>query len=74
MVRFILKQRIDNHTIFSGVLCRIAIDNGQTPVREITDMLCGLIEDSSPTSKSQATQTSSSFAFNQGKVLKFPFG
>lgn len=40
---------------FLGVLCRIAIDNGQTPVHEITDMLCGLMEHSSPTSKSRGT-------------------
>lgn len=40
---------------FLGVLCRIAIDNGQTPVHEITNMLCGLMEDSSPTSKSRGT-------------------
>ena len=64
--------RLYNHTIFSGVLCRIAVDNGQTPVREITDMLCGLIEDCSPFSTSKGTQTSSSFMFNQEKVLKFP--
>ena len=72
------KSRINenggNHILFSGVLCRIAIDNGQTPIPEITDMLCGLIEDSTPTSKSQGTQTSSSSTFNQGKILKFPFG
>ncbi|PFX30553.1 hypothetical protein AWC38_SpisGene4632 [Stylophora pistillata] len=34
-----------------GVLCRIAVENGQHLVSEIMDMLCGLIENTSPGSK-----------------------
>ena len=29
---------------FVGILCRIAIENNQTPVPEVTDLLCGLME------------------------------
>ena len=30
---------------FVGILCRIAIENNQTPVPEVTNLLCGLMEE-----------------------------
>lgn len=34
--------------VFSGVLCKIAIENHQAAVLEIADVLCGLVEETSP--------------------------